>query len=170
MFERNVSIKRQTKTKIEGKKTMFIHHYTPERFIKSIIENRVLWLEFEDTRRRSLDPSISNDERSYHQREWNEIKRHIKFTGRWLWFTQEEEPPQNIHHHDKKMYRLSVDTSALNVHRWKDVSERLMSKGGMYRELVKCHNEQSRLEGDDPDKWWVSPSKLPIEKCAHVTF
>ena len=144
---------------------MIIHHYTPERFVNSIVQNRELWLECENTGRRSIDPSISSDERLYRQQEWKMLKKSFKFTGRWLWFTQEDVPPQTISHHDEKIFRFSVDTSDLKVHRWKDVSRRLKSKGGKYRKHIEGLEQQSRLEGDDPDKWWVSPSKLPIEKC-----
>lgn len=139
---------------------MIIHHFTPKRFIKNILESETLWLEAENTRRRAVDMSVPPLQRAQHQKTWKELKFSFKKTGRYVWFTEVEEPPFTMSHTNEEILRLSFDTNDFIVKRWKDVYR---SKKGLARQMLDALNQGARDEGDDPDLWWVSTKEIPLK-------
>jgi hypothetical protein len=139
---------------------MIIYHYTPKRFIKSILESETLWLEAENTRRTAVNMSVPPMERARHQQSWKQLRFGFKKTGRYVWFTEVEEPPFTMSHTNEEILRLSFDTNDFIVKSWKDVYR---SKKGVARKMLDALNQGSRVEGDDPDLWWVSTKEIPLK-------
>jgi hypothetical protein len=131
-----------------------IYHYTAPEYVDEIIQSGFIELElhryFAELQRAAND----------NIREARFFCNEFKSTGRYVWFTTESSSPTAG---PLCTVRFSFIAEDIGAEKWITVKKNQIRKmGGRAFDAINRLEETALKEGDDPTKWWICRTRVPV--------
>jgi hypothetical protein len=94
---------------------------------------------------------------------WEATLKQMKHTGRYVWFTEDEECKCISQTLDFEKVSITFKAEDINAELWLDVAERLMFKSNKAKKFIRLLNNNAIKNGDDISKWWVCRERIDIK-------
>lgn len=140
-----------------------INHITWECHINSIQSDKVIKLEGSNLEKVIRNGNhIGKPNQIYHSNLWRIMKKQFKKTGRYVWFTEEDDV-ECIGNEDEMNFKKVVIpfyAEDIGAKKWSVIKKTIKDKQG--KKIIKGLEEVAKEMGDDISKWWVCKKPVPI--------
>ena len=150
----------------EGKKMKTkISHFTWEKSFPLIVLDGVVKLEGSN-----LEKEVKSGDHigthNQHQKShtWKLMKKQMKHTGRYVWFTEEDNVNciGSVKQYHQKKIPISFYAEDIGAKKWDDVKKTIYNKQG--QKIIKRNDSCAISMGDDTSKWWVIDTEVSLSK------
>jgi len=148
--------RKKEEKKLAEQQTTLVRHYTKPHWLNKILSEGLIDLEG-----CNVIP---------HQPNYDSLMLQYKLIGRYVWFTEttadsiiSNQNPFGINSSDLPF--LEFNASSIDIERWSDVSRSLTGRALLF---AKSLDNEARLSGDNPNKWWVSKRTVPLDKATRI--
>ena len=142
-----------------------IIHYTSKTSYDSIQSHGFIELEAFNIESASITnptDSPSYDPNITFEKLWNDLKKQMKHTGRYVWFTEEDTCSCISQLQSYEKIAIRFNPNDINAEKWVDVADRMMFKSNKAKKLIRVLNNNAIQNGDDISKWWVCRERVDI--------
>ena len=141
-----------------------LYHHTHEHLLPAILNDGYVELECHNLERAAKCRLSKHERGASNSMLWRSIKRQMKYTGRYVWLTEEkkvlclDDPVPTA--------RILFYAEDIGATRWPEVRNRLSKKG---RKLARVNDDIAKSKGDDVSKWWGGDRKIPMSRARKFT-
>ena len=142
-----------------------IHHITWESALPNIIKDGIVKLEGSNLEAYvKSGKHIGKPDQQEKSWVWKEVKKQIKHTGRYVWFTEDT----NVNcigtseKFNQTKYAIPFYAEDIGAKKWSDVKKTIYNKRG--KKIIKRNDDCAISLGDDISKWWVVDTEVLLSK------
>ena len=142
-----------------------INHFTWENSFPLIILEGVIKLECSNLEKEvTTGEHIGKPNQIEKSNTWRLVKKQMKVTGRYVWFTEEDTVNciGSSAETNQKKIPISFYAEDIGAKKWDEVKKNIYNTKG--RKIIKMNDSCATRMGDDTSKWWVLDTEIPLSK------